>query len=220
MKKVLLSFICAIFCCSGYSQQDANSLLIDLGKKDQAVRHALAKALQQGQADSIVHYAQMQQLVDEENQHLASSVLKTESLDGLSSEAYNALFLIVDHADIKYQKRHFGTLRRLSQQGHIKPQSIATLKDRMLMHLGRKQIYGTQTKAKPITITDNRSDIELTNYVWSVRRPKNLDKRRSKVGLGTMREQGKAHQQTGYKMIFDPQISKKEIISLTTPRKE
>lgn len=220
MKKLLLSFICVIFCYGSYAQQDTNNILIELGKQDQEVRHALAKALQQGQADSIVHYAQMQQLIDVANQRQVSNILKTEAFDGLSSEAYNALFLIVDHADIKYQKRHFSTLRRLSQQGHIKPQSIATLKDRMLMHQGRKQIYGTQTKAKPITITDNRSDIELTNYVWSVRCPQNLDKRRSAVGLGTMREQGEAHQRTGYKMIFDPQLSKKEIISLTTLRKE
>ena len=133
----------------------------------------------------------------------------------LSAEAYKAIFLIVDHADVKYQKRYFTPLNKLSKQGLIKPYDIATLRDRILMHSNKKQIFGTQTIAKPIVITDNSSSPQLTSYVWAVKNPAKLEARRAEVGLSSIQEQIKAHASHGYQLIYDPTLSKRDIRAIT-----
>lgn len=217
MKKTIFLLFAIISFSHSYSQQttDLDALLCNLGKQDQEVRLNLNRVVQQGIADSIVLYAQVMATTDQTNQLQVKQILKNGVPTNLSAEAYRAIFLIVDHADIKYQKRYFKSLYNLSKQGLIQPRDIATLRDRMLMHSNKKQIFGTQTIAKPIVIIDNSTTYQLTNYVWTVKNPANLDARRAKVGMSSMQEQIKAHASLGYQLIYDPSLSKRDIRSLT-----
>ena len=217
MKKGLFLLFAIIPFGHCYSQPttDIDRLLCNLGKQDQEVRLNLNRAVQQGIADSIAYYAQVLATTDQTNQLQVKQILKNGVPTNLSAEAYKAIFLIVDHADVKYQKRYFTPLNKLSKQGLIKPYDIATLRDRMLMHSNKKQIFGTQTIAKPIVITDNSSSPQLTSYVWAVKNPAKLDARRAEVGLSAIEEQIKAHASHGYQLIYDPTLSKRDIRSLT-----
>ncbi len=210
----------AILCVTGsYAQQDAarlDALLRELGRADQMTRILLHNAVKNGKIDSIAVYAQDVIKVDEVNQRHVDKILRQGIPDKISDEAYKAIFLIVDHADTKYQKQHFKHIRHLSTNGHIALCDVATLKDRILMNSGRKQLYGTQTKAKHIVLTSEGVKPQLINYVWPVRNPGSLDARRSDVGLGSISQQAEAHKAVGYEMIFDHRLSKKEIILLTS----
>ena len=223
MKKTIILLLSIISLCYAQAQQntanDINKLLCELGKQDQQVRLNLNRAVQQSIADSIIVYAEMQAQIDFTNQQQVKQIIKSGIPDSLSTEAYNALFLIIDHADIKFQKRHFDTLNKLSKKGYIKPSNMATLQDRMLMLQNKKQIYGTQTVAKPIVITNDSTTIQMTNYVWPIKHPAELESRRSKVGLSTMQQQKESHATYGYQMIYDPTISKRNIRTLTKSEK-
>ena len=217
MKKTIFLLFAIISFSHSYSQQttDLDALLRNLGKQDQEVRLNLNRVVQQGIADSILHYAEVMATTDQTNQLQVKQILKNGVPTNLSAEAYKAIFLIVDHADVKYQKRYFTPLNKLSKQGLIKPYDIATLRDRILMHSNKKQIFGTQTIAKPIVITDNSSSPQLTSYVWTVKNPAKLEARRAEVGLSSIEEQIKAHASHGYQLIYDPSLSKRDIRSLT-----
>ena len=221
MKKTIISLFTILSLCHAFAQceiEDLNKLLCNIGQQDQEVRINLNRAVQQGIADSIVHYAEMQALTDLANQQQLQQICKNRIPDNLSTEAYNAIFLIVDHADVKFQKRNFRTLNDLSKRGHIPPSSMATLQDRILMSRNRKQIYGTQTVAKSIVITGGETKPQMTNYVWPVKAPEKLNLRRAEVGLCTIEEQAQSHALYGYEMIYDPTLTKHDIRTLT--RKE
>ena len=225
MKKTIILLLSIISFCHVSAQQntttnDINKLLCELGKQDQQVRINLNRAVQQSIADSIIVYAEMQAQIDFTNQQQVKQIIKSGIPYSLSTEAYNALFLIIDHADIKFQKRHFDTLNNLSKKGHIKPSNMATLQDRMLMQQNKKQIYGTQTVTKPIVITNDSATIQMTNYVWPIKHPAELESRRSKVGLSTMQQQKESHATYGYQMIYDPTISKRNIRAITKSEKK
>lgn len=217
-----LAFLTASFFCCHAQQRSENMdmFLREIGTKDQQVRLNLNNAVIKAQVDSIALYAEAMQLIDHTNQLHVKNILRSGVPDNLSSDAYKAIFLVIDHADLKYQKRYFSHLRNLSTKGHINPCDIATLKDRILMNSGRKQLYGTQTKARPILITEGYATPQMVNYVWAVRNPQQLEARRKSVGLGTMQQQAEAHKELGYEMIFNPDLSKKEINYLTSSKTE
>ena len=223
MKKTIILLLSIINLCYAQAQQntanDIDKLLCELGKQDQQVRLNLNRVVQQGIADSIIIYAEMQAQIDFTNQQQVKQIIKSGIPDSLSTEAYNALFLIIDHADIRFQKHHFNTLNNLSKKGYIKPSNMATLQDRMLMQQNKKQIYGTQTVTKPIVITNDSTTIQMTNYVWPVKYPTELESRRSKVGLSTMQQQKESHADFGYQMIYDPTLSKRDIQALSNSSK-
>lgn len=54
--------------------------------------------------DSLMLLQEQTQAIDKENQILVASVLKKGLPEGLSSQSYKAIWLIVDHADLKFQK--------------------------------------------------------------------------------------------------------------------
>ena len=91
------------------------------------------EAQQRGQVDSLLYYAEQMVSVDVENQAFVADLIRAGVPDGLSEEAYEAIFLVVDHADLEFQKRYFRVMRRAANEGKIASSSMATLRDRMLM---------------------------------------------------------------------------------------
>ena len=196
--------------------------LVQMGNKDQQVRLELNNAVKSGNIEQIQQYAEQMTLIDKTNQHTLSAILKKWGSipHDLSAEAYTAIFHIIDHADLKYQKHNLRHLVDAEKNGLIKTNQLAVLRDRMLMSEGKRQIYGTQTIAKPIIITADGEAPEMVNYVWVVRNPKHLDQRRADVGLGTIESQQESHAALGYNSIFDPSLSKREIKRLTAKKKK
>ena len=105
MKKTIFLLFAIISFSHSYSQQttDLDALLRNLGKQDQEVRLNLNRVVQQGIADSILHYAEVMTTTDQTNQLQVKQILKNGVPANLSAESYKAIFLIVDHADVKYQ---------------------------------------------------------------------------------------------------------------------
>lgn len=196
--------------------------LVQMGNKDQQVRLELNNAVKSGNIEQIQQYAEQMTLIDKTNQQTLSAILKKWGSipRDLSAEAYTAIFHIIDHADLKYQKQNLRHLVDAEKNELIKTNQLAVLRDRMLMSEGKRQIYGTQTIAKPIVITADGKAPEMVNYVWATRDPKHINERRAEVGLGTIESQHESHAALGYNSIFDPSLSKREIKRLTTKKKK
>jgi hypothetical protein len=85
----------------------------------------------------------------------------------------HAAWLLAQHADPQSQRTFLDLLRAAVAAGEADERDLAYLEDRVRMHAGQPQRYGTQF------INDAQG-----LRVWTVEDPQNLDRRRASVGLG------------------------------------
>jgi hypothetical protein len=94
--------------------------------------------------------------------------------DKIGNEANMALFLVIQHADLKVQEKYLPMMRDAVKKGNAKGTSLALLEDRVALRTGKKQIYGSQIY---INLKTNE------HYIAPLEDPDNVDKRRAEVGL-------------------------------------
>ena len=120
------------------------------------------------------------ELAGVEKQREGIGILDAEGWpEGLSDEANSAIFLVVDHADVEAQRRYYRDVVKAARRGYIDRGLQVTLRDRILMRGGKRQVYGTQT------VSFARGDSTVC-YVWPVVRSRSIDRRRSRVNLPAM----------------------------------
>jgi hypothetical protein len=85
----------------------------------------------------------------------------------------HAAWLLAQHADPKSQPAFLDLLRAAVAAGEASVTDLAYLEDRVRMHAGQPQLYGTQF------IHDQQG-----LRPWTIEDPENLDQRRASVGLG------------------------------------
>jgi len=93
--------------------------------------------------------------------------------------ASQALFLVIQHADLATQKRYLPLIRAAEKKGEILSSNLALLEDRINMHEGKKQVFGSQC------FTDKQTG---RAYIYPIVDPGHLDERRKSVGLQPMRD--------------------------------
>ena len=212
MRTILLTVAMLLISALAWSQQnDVDLRLCEIRNRDQLFRLNLINCQQRSDIDSLLYYAEEMVKVDAENQEYVAKLLDKQDVpNGLSSEAYSAIFLVVDHADLNYQKRYFKPIKRAAREGLIKQSDVNTLYDRIMMHSNRRQLYGTQTKSNT-RIIEGQPLPQPTAYLWPVRRAQNIDKRRHKAGMGTMQSQAESYEKYGgYKFVWDRSLSIKQ----------
>lgn len=137
----------------------------------------MSKADQEMRMKSINDGRDLDSSVDERNQERLESIIDEHGWPTIAKvgvEASNAAWLIVQHApDLKFMERCLNIMESL-KPGEVNPANIAYLKDRVLMHNGKPQIYGTQFQGFG-------KDIK----VYPIDDVENVDKRRKSVGLGS-----------------------------------
>lgn len=161
-------------------QRDTDSLLRAVRERDQKLRLDLMDYYARGSVDSVLWCSGQIEEADAENQRTVFGILDAEGWpEGLSDEANSAIFLVIDHAEVEEQKRYYGDVVRAARRGYIGRSSQVTLRDRILMYEGKRQVYGTQT------VSFARGDSTVC-YVWPVVRSRSIDRRRSRVNLPAM----------------------------------
>lgn len=194
MRKLLLVTVsCLLFSLSAFAQTEEiialRKQLIEMGIEDQKHRAELMELLGKiNGTDKDKLMPRYQKLVDEQNaidtkliQQLEIIIAKhgwpTISLVG--KEASNNAFLIIQHADLTYQKKYFPLLKEAANKNEARKSEVAMLEDRILMREGKKQIYGSQLRSNSET-----GKLEL----YPIEDEENVDKRRASVGLMPMKE--------------------------------
>lgn len=99
--------------------------------------------------------------------------------DVVGDQGSDAIFLVIQHADLATQLKYLPLLRDAVKQGKALPARFALLEDRVCLIQGKKQIYGSQIM---------RNNKTGKYYVQPLEDPENVDKRRAQVGLSSIKE--------------------------------
>jgi hypothetical protein len=100
----------------------------------------------------------------------------------VGSGGNTALFAVIQHADPDVQEKYFPLLQRSVADGESNAYDMAMMQDRILMRREKKQVYGSQ-------VVQNK-----TTGAWEfypIEDEKNVNARRSKVGLPPIEEYAK-----------------------------
>lgn len=90
----------------------------------------------------------------------------------VGEDGAHAAWLLAQHADPQPQPAFLGMLRGAVAAGEASATDLAYLEDRVRMHAGQPQLYGTQ-------FTHGRRGLRP----WAIEDPENLDRRRASMGL-------------------------------------
>ncbi|MDR0660311.1 MAG: hypothetical protein LBG19_05815 [Prevotellaceae bacterium] len=182
MKKFAFVLFLAVLFTPAHAQTLTNINKLDeelrsVGEKDQSIRmeliEAVAKAQETGDINRLDSLLIQMKVIDKENQAFVESVLDSAGwVAGLSNEANSAIFLVIDHANLDFQKKYIDLVKAQSEAKVISASQYVTLLDRVLMKSGKPQQYGTQTVS-----------VNNETFLWTVSDPDNLNRRRAEVGL-------------------------------------
>lgn len=109
-----------------------------------------------------------------------------------------ALFLVIQHADLLTQQKYIPIIREAEKKGKILSSNLAILEDRIAVREGKKQIYGSQG------FTDKATG---KHYIYPIIDIDNLDKRRHSMGMPSMNKYVPNWNLEEYKKIL-PEIEK------------
>ncbi|MEQ9167431.1 MAG: hypothetical protein RLO12_14335, partial [Fulvivirga sp.] len=113
--------------------ENVRSLLLFAGERDQEVR--------QGGLSSDA------QKVDRENQELLLSIFQccgSIAIERAGNDVAQAAFLILQHASHEMRLEYFEVFESWAKEGIIKASTLALMVDRMRMHEGQPQLFGSQ----------------------------------------------------------------------------
>lgn len=155
--------------------------LLERGRLDQAIRDTVVWRLQAGQPlDS--SFAARMAAVDTANTTWLKALVARRGWPGRSEvgpEASNAAFLIVQHAvhDSAFQARALALMELGVAKEEVRGADVAMLADRVAVHRGQPQRYGTQAK-----LVEGRIVLE------PIADSAHVDERRAMLGMPPLRE--------------------------------
>ncbi len=111
------------------------------------VRYYLEEAHRTDQGVRTGKIAASMQSIDRQNQELILSILQccgSKAIEEAGNEAAKAAFLIVQHAKHEMRVEYFNTFENWAKEGIIRASTLALMIDRMRMHEGESQLFGSQ----------------------------------------------------------------------------
>lgn len=204
MKKGV-AIIIVMFCAmASATAQNLDSLLRNVRESDQSARLAMIELMRSDQLDIDAVLAAQTRIeeVDSTNQVIVARLLDSGWPQGLSDEANNAIWLVIDHAPIDYQLRYMPLIEEQVATGAISKSQYATLFDRIRMRQGEPQRYGTQT------VQHRSAEQNASIYVWPVENPRKLNRLRRAMELTPIKRYcRKVSKVYGAACIYDPQLT-------------
>ena len=120
------------------------------------------------------------------------------SVNETSKNANDALFLVIQHADLKTQLQYLPGLTKAVQNKKALPQKLALLVDRTNMYQGKFQIYGSQLKGM------NTQDFGF----FPIYDEPNVNKRRQEIGMELLEDYAKRFKLTYTLPVKDKYLNK------------
>lgn len=115
--------------------------------------------------------------IDFENLKIAVSILENNMkylLEKWKIEDFKAIFYIIQHSNLKFQKKYIEFFTKISEKWYLKKSDLALMIDRILMNEWKPQIYWTQYTKNKITWKLELYEIEDINKVNENRKTMNL----------------------------------------------
>ena len=118
---------------------------------------------------------------DSENVVIVTQIIDEKGWLGkniIGENGPTTMFLVIQHSNIDIQLKYLPIMKDAVSKGNAPADGLALLEDRIAIRQGKKQIYGSQIG----------KDKNGNFYVLPLIDPDNVNKRRAKVGLGTIEE--------------------------------
>jgi hypothetical protein len=162
---------------NGHVDEELLRELLSRSAEDQRVRQLVSPPQGQHMARLPDDVAAEWQRVDEDNTRWLGDLLATQGWPGqtlVGKEGARAAWLLAQHADRHpdLQRTFLDALRGAAAQGEASPTHLAYLEDRVRVHAGQPQLYGTQ-----FTVTNG----DFGPY--PIEDPQRLNVRRMEAGL-------------------------------------
>lgn len=158
--------------------------LLAMRNADQDMRAELVELIQasEGQPDMqrFMRLKARLDSLDEANAKRVDALIRKHGWPGpalVGTDGTEAAFLIIQHADLAFQKEALPLVRKAYQRGELDGQSLALLTDRVRVGEGKPQRYGTQANIQNGEIT--LQPIEDSTQV---------DERRAQLGMPPLSE--------------------------------
>ncbi|MEE1945410.1 DUF6624 domain-containing protein [Pedobacter sp. KR3-3] len=170
-------------------------------KEDQDTRMAyikLVNAKQQNSPEGKAATAKMK-ATDSLNQLFVEGILSKYGWlapQDVGMYGSQALFLVIQHANLPMQEKYLPMIRKAEKDGRILSSNLAILEDRVALRQGKKQIYGSQIKSD--AKTGEKSLFPLDD-------PDHVDERRKAMGLQPLAE----YLEKSFQMKWDVEAYKK-----------
>ncbi|MGH9754750.1 MAG: DUF6624 domain-containing protein, partial [Blastocatellia bacterium] len=143
------------------SNESVRRELVKLGEDDQKHRQEmmdLMGRLAGSDSEKVVkkwrQAVERQNALDSRNQQRLDEIVKEHGWPKRSvfgEEASGVAFLIVQHAELDYQKKYLPLIKEAAARKEARQADLAMLEDRILTREGKKQIYGTQLRLNQTT---------------------------------------------------------------------
>ena len=143
--------------------------LLERADRDQAARESLPAE------HGMREWEELVEPVDRANTARMREIVGEHGWPGhqlVGGEAAHAAWLLVQHAPPDFQERCLPLLEDAVARGDASARDLAYLQDRVLLHRGQPQLYGTQYMERDGILT-----------LWTVQDPGGLDERRAALGL-------------------------------------
>lgn len=182
-----LLFTISIFSCTGNVEKksqkevtDYRALKLELDNmydRDQEIRRLLIDSIGFDSPEAGKYIAKMLE-IDSINQVRIIEILDQYNwlpLSKVGEKANSAIFVVVQHSNLELMEKYFPQLKALAEEGEASAIDAAMMEDRILMHQGRKQKFGTQ--ASSMLRADGSSAI------WPIENPDSVNFLRASVGF-------------------------------------
>lgn len=160
-----------------------------IGAEDQTLRLLLPEVTNKFGRDSD-EYKYVWSLINRQDSICVNKLIKIINAYGwigksrIGAEANQAIWLVIQHAEVKVQEKHLPLLKESVKKGESEGWHLAFLEDRVSVYNKKKQVYGTQA------IWD--SDLKK-NKIYPIEDVKNVNQRRLNLGLKTIEEYAKSN---------------------------
>jgi hypothetical protein len=173
--------------------------LLERVEQDQAIRNErIRKRVEHPDEDEAI-LARME-VIDTANTERVKAIVRQygwPSPELVGRDGAEAAFLLVQHAELAFQKEMLPLVEKAYRSGGLSGQSYALLLDRVLVREGKPQVYGTQAK--------NHAEWKGQEPVLEpIEDEANVDKRRAEVGLFPLSEYRKM-----LRRVYFPQANSK-----------
>jgi hypothetical protein len=182
----VLALGCATTKHSDASLKDELEAMCDSDQADQAERNKIEAARKQYGYNSPQEKALWlkQRRIDEANIKRLEEIIRKSGWPGprlVGDKASLCAFLVLQHADLSYQKKYLPLLRKAAADKELPADRLALLEDRVLVREGKKQLYGSQLHPNAQGVLE----------FCPIEDEANVDKRRQAVGLGPLSDYAK-----------------------------
>lgn len=178
----------------GKIDQKLSSRLDSLFLEDQKYRLQSARLKKEGaSAKTLDSLTQIIKTKDVSNLQFVEKLLARHGWlapEKVGMEGTQAVFLVIQHADLDTQKKYYPLILQAEKDGQILSSNVAILEDRIAVREGRKQHYGSQAFYD--------ADAKRT-IVHPLENPENIDEFRKLRGLPPMKDYLKDWNLTDYK---------------------